>query len=198
MDKTVEIVILAMIAAFLGLRLYAVLGRRAEHEEEVIQGRRPAEAPRVPGGEAADRAPQPVRMPIAGVTPAIERGLREIAAADFFQGFFTTALQADELVLAVRFQRPRRSAYAKFKHPASGYAMAGVFLADLGAAGLRVAVTGAAGGVFRWAEAEAAWAAGRAAPELDHPDLLDDIHAPARYRGHLARLMFEQALRDLA
>lgn len=81
MDKTVEIVILAMIAAFLGLRLYSVLGRRAEHEEEVIQGRRPAETPRAPAGEA-ERPLQPVRMPIAGVTPAIERGLREIAAAD--------------------------------------------------------------------------------------------------------------------
>jgi predicted lipid-binding transport protein (Tim44 family) len=81
-DKTVEIVILAMIAAFLGLRLYSVLGRRAEHEEEVIQGPRPAEAPRVAGGEAAERGQAPVRMPVAGVTPAIERGLREIAAAD--------------------------------------------------------------------------------------------------------------------
>ena len=39
MDKTVEIVILAMVAAFLGLRLYSVLGRRAEHEEEIIPGR---------------------------------------------------------------------------------------------------------------------------------------------------------------
>lgn len=82
MDKTVEIVILAMIAAFLGLRLYSVLGRRAEHEEEVIQGPRPTEAPRMAGTEAADRGPAPVRMPVAGVTPAIERGLREIAAAD--------------------------------------------------------------------------------------------------------------------
>ena len=35
----VEIVILAMIAAFLGLRLYSVLGRRAEHEEEPIPTR---------------------------------------------------------------------------------------------------------------------------------------------------------------
>ena len=34
-----EIVILAMIAAFLGLRLYSVLGRRAEHEEESIPNR---------------------------------------------------------------------------------------------------------------------------------------------------------------
>lgn len=80
-DKTVEIVILAMIAAFLGLRLYSVLGRRAEHEEEVIQGPRP-ETPRVAAGEGADRGPAAVRMPLPGVTPAIERGLREIAAAD--------------------------------------------------------------------------------------------------------------------
>ena len=36
---TFQIVILALIAAFLGLRLYSVLGRRAEHEEEPIQGR---------------------------------------------------------------------------------------------------------------------------------------------------------------
>jgi predicted lipid-binding transport protein (Tim44 family) len=81
-DKTVEIVILAMIAAFLGLRLYSVLGRRAEHEEEVIQGPRPADAPRATPGDAADRGAIPARMPVPGVTPAIERGLREIAAAD--------------------------------------------------------------------------------------------------------------------
>ena len=82
MDKTVEIVILAMIAAFLGLRLYSVLGRRAEHEEEVIQGPRPAESPRVIGSDVAERNLAPARMPVPGVTPAIERGLRDIAAAD--------------------------------------------------------------------------------------------------------------------
>lgn len=84
MDNTVEIVILAMIAAFLGLRLYSVLGRRAEHEEEPIQGRFEGKS-----GEPAPRAvdlgqPRPAQPPklIPGVTPAIERGLREIAAAD--------------------------------------------------------------------------------------------------------------------
>lgn len=92
---TVEIVILAMIAAFLGLRLYSVLGRRAEHEEETIQGRfegnpgqngapRPV-APARDTREAADRAqagqpPRQREVPVA--TPSVERGLREIAAAD--------------------------------------------------------------------------------------------------------------------
>jgi predicted lipid-binding transport protein (Tim44 family) len=79
-----EIVILAMIAAFLGLRLYSVLGRRAEHEEEPIPHR-------FDGGDAA-KAPKPVLPPgqqtarpqreLAGYPPATERGVREIAAAD--------------------------------------------------------------------------------------------------------------------
>jgi predicted lipid-binding transport protein (Tim44 family) len=91
-DKTVEIVILAMIAAFLGLRLYSVLGRRAEHEEEPIPGRldSPGEAkpaPRVTPSPKTDLAPSAGLVPlprqlVPGVTPAIERGLREIAAAD--------------------------------------------------------------------------------------------------------------------
>ncbi|MEP7222461.1 MAG: Tim44/TimA family putative adaptor protein [Novosphingobium sp.] len=86
---TVEIVILAMIAAFLGLRLYSVLGRRAEHEEEPIQARFDASEtkslPRGPALRAADRPVQaavPGERELAGVLPIAERGLNEIAAAD--------------------------------------------------------------------------------------------------------------------
>ncbi|MEO5587010.1 MAG: Tim44/TimA family putative adaptor protein [Novosphingobium sp.] len=86
---TVEIVILAMIAAFLGLRLYSVLGRRAEHEEEPIQGRFEAPKTGVPGqpaprgpDRAADRTQPPPRRELPAVVPAVERGLRDIAAAD--------------------------------------------------------------------------------------------------------------------
>lgn len=92
---TPEIVILAMIAAFLGLRLYSVLGRRAEHEEEPIQGRfegrqdRPGSprvpAPLKPDAKAeergrAEQAPRPRELPLA--PPGAERGLAEIANAD--------------------------------------------------------------------------------------------------------------------
>lgn len=90
---TPEIVILAMIAAFLGLRLYSVLGRRAEHEEEPIQGRfearqgRPGASrlPAQPDAKAEERArtdqtPRPREMPLA--PPSVERGLAEIAGAD--------------------------------------------------------------------------------------------------------------------
>lgn len=91
---TVEVVILAMIAAFLGLRLYAVLGRRAEHEEETIQGRIDTKgeagtaAPRAPAQRAPERVGAPAalpgvrELPLPGVLPAAERGLREIATAD--------------------------------------------------------------------------------------------------------------------
>lgn len=88
---TVEIVILAMIAAFLGLRLYSVLGRRAEHEEEPIAGRfegkaEAGQAPHAPAPQRAeDRAPlqpYPGRREYPSATPMVERGLREIAAAD--------------------------------------------------------------------------------------------------------------------
>ncbi|MCX7863862.1 MAG: Tim44/TimA family putative adaptor protein [Novosphingobium sp.] len=86
----VEIVILAMIAAFLGLRLYSVLGRRAEHEEEPIQGRFDAPsakgaATRAPAPAPADEAPvvyPGLRREYPSDNPGVERGLREIAAAD--------------------------------------------------------------------------------------------------------------------
>ncbi len=86
MDKTVEIVIIAMVAAFLGLRLYSVLGRRAEHEEQPLPPRfEPKEpqsnAPRTPLAEAGNTGAVPKIM-VPGVTPAIERGIREISAAD--------------------------------------------------------------------------------------------------------------------
>ena len=80
-----EIIILAAIAAFLGLRLYSVLGQRADHEEEHVPNRfepkdetpRPAAMPR------AVAQPKPQRDPkLEGVLPAVERGVREIAAAD--------------------------------------------------------------------------------------------------------------------
>ena len=87
MDKTVEIVILAMVAAFLGLRLYAVLGRRAEHEEQPRLEPK-LDAPRKPAPDLPDRGPDrngvagPPRALVPGVTPAIERALKELALAD--------------------------------------------------------------------------------------------------------------------
>ncbi len=123
---------------------------------------------------------------------------RELPAEAYFTGMFSTALDADEIVTAVHFAIPLRSAYAKFGHPATGYAMAGVYAADFGGGDLRVAVTGATACACRWPAAEAAWQQGLGTASFEQPDLLDDMHAPAAYRAQLARLMFEQALQSLA
>lgn len=81
---------------------------------------------------------------------------REIGADEFFQGMFTTALEPDELVVALRFPVPEKAGYAKMRNPASRYVLTGVFVAK-GPAGVRVVVNGAGPGVFRQAEMEAAW-----------------------------------------
>ncbi|MBB3034781.1 Tim44/TimA family putative adaptor protein [Alteriqipengyuania lutimaris] len=81
-----EIVILAMIAVFLGLRLYSVLGRRAEHEEEPVPHRFEGKDPR-----GASQAPQNAQAPARAVTeqeakpdvlPVVERGVQSILSAD--------------------------------------------------------------------------------------------------------------------
>jgi len=78
-----EIVILAMVAGFLGLRLYSVLGRRAEHEEEQPI---PARFERAEE-RADDTAERRNVLPAALVkrreaVTANEAGVRAIAAAD--------------------------------------------------------------------------------------------------------------------
>lgn len=120
------------------------------------------------------------------------------AADDFFQGMFATALVDGELITRVGFAIPQQSAYAKFRHPASRYAIVGVYVARH-AAGWRVAVTGAGPGVFRWTEAEAALAAGADTSGLvmAADDLNSDIHASADYRAHLCGVMLKQALASL-
>lgn len=78
-----EIVILAMIAAFLGMRLYSVLGQRAEHEEEVIPNRYDANEKQA----TIDARPQPAAPVIdlprnPNLHPSVEQGVRAIAAVD--------------------------------------------------------------------------------------------------------------------
>lgn len=73
-----------MIAAFLGMRLYSVLGRKAEHEEEMVTSRfesveetKSSPATALPTAETAR-----TERVLAGFAPAIEQGLREISSAD--------------------------------------------------------------------------------------------------------------------
>jgi carbon-monoxide dehydrogenase medium subunit len=153
------------------------------------------------GGSLANNDPAadyPAAVLALGAT--IVTNTRQIAADDFFQGMFTTALEPGELLTGIRLPVPAKCGYAKMKNPASRYSMAGVFVAK-GPAGLRVAVNGAGPGVFRVAAMEQALAAnwspdavaGIAVPA---DDLNSDIHASAEYRAHLVTVMAKRAVAD--
>ncbi|MCA7118505.1 MAG: xanthine dehydrogenase family protein subunit M [Acidibrevibacterium sp.] len=153
------------------------------------------------GGSLANNDPSACYpAAVLALGAVIKTNKRAIKADDFFQGMFTTALEPDELITAVEFPLPvEKSAYEKFRQPASRYAMVGVFVAK-GPAGVRVAVTGAGqGGVFRVPEMEAAlaksWSPDAIAAIKVSPDGLNsDIHGSAAYRAHLITVMARRAV----
>ncbi len=123
---------------------------------------------------------------------------RSIGADAFFTGLFQTALDDGELITEIAFPIPLRAGYAKFRHPASRYALVGVFVAQFPDA-VRVAVTGAGPCVFRAAEMETALSksftpetAGRVA--IKAGDLNSDLFASAEYRAHLVTVMAKRAV----
>jgi carbon-monoxide dehydrogenase medium subunit len=139
---------------------------------------------------------------VLGLDAVVVTTKRELAADKFFQGLFSTALGDGEIVVRVEFPLPKKAAYSKFHHPASGFAMAGVFIAQT-AGGVRVAVTGAGPGVFRWKEAEAALAkslkpAALESLKLDSSSFNHDIHADREYRANLVRVMAKRAAAKLS
>lgn len=125
---------------------------------------------------------------------------RRIAADDYFTGMFSTALEEGEIVTAVEFPIPKRSAYAKFNQPASRFALTGAFVTQAADGAVRVAITGASNnGVFRWSEAEAALSANFSATALAglsvaDDDMISDLHGTAAYRANLVKVMTGRAV----
>jgi carbon-monoxide dehydrogenase medium subunit len=135
---------------------------------------------------------------VLGLGATVHTSKRKIAADDFFLGMFTTALEADEILVAISFPIPEKAGYAKMKNPASRYVMAGAFVSK-GPMGVRVAINGAAACVFRQAEMEAAlsanWSPEAVAGIKQDPDGLNsDIHGSAEYRAHLVTVMAKRAV----
>ncbi|TDE40782.1 FAD binding domain-containing protein [Antarcticimicrobium sediminis] len=152
------------------------------------------------GGSLANNDPSacyPAAALASGAT--IVTNTREIAADDYFQGMFTTALDEGEIITGVRFPVPEAANYQKFEQPASRFALVGVFVAKYGA-GVRVAVTGASEeGVFRWSEAEQALDhdfRSDALMDLDiNPDnMIGDMHGSKAYRAHLVKVLTKRAV----
>jgi carbon-monoxide dehydrogenase medium subunit len=153
------------------------------------------------GGSVANNDPAacyPSALLALGATVHTDR--RAIAADDFFQGMFATALQAGELITSVSFPIPQKAAYAKFRQPASRFALVGVFVAQSGS-GARVAITGAGNGVFRHAGLEAALSKSftpeaAAGVAVDSSELNADLHASKAYRAHMISVQTQRAVKQ--
>ena len=152
------------------------------------------------GGSLANNDPAacyPAAALASGAT--VITNSREIAADDFFDGMFTTALEEGEIITAVTFPIPEAAAYVKFEQPASRFALCGVFVARY-ADGVRVAVTGVSeDGVYRWTEAETALSAEFSDAALEDlevsPDgMMSDLHGSAAYRANLVKVLARRAV----
>jgi aerobic carbon-monoxide dehydrogenase medium subunit len=152
------------------------------------------------GGSVANNDPAacyPSAVLASGATVVTNK--RKIAADDYFQGLFTTALQEGEFITEVTFPIPQKAAYVKFNQPASRFALTGVFVAKF-ASGVRVGVTGAGNdGVFRWKEAEAALSANFSAAAIsgltvDAGGMNTDLHGSAAYRANLVKVLTGRAV----
>ena len=111
---------------------------------------------------------------------------------------FQTALEPDEIVLAVRFPIPDAAGYAKFRSQASRFALVGAFVARFGGT-VRAAITGAGPVVFRSGDIEDALAANFSPDALARisiapSGLNSDIHADSEYRAHLVVVMARRAV----
>ena len=153
------------------------------------------------GGSIANNDPAadyPAGLLALGAT--VKTNKRSISADDFFKGLFTTALADGEIITAVSFPIPAKAGYAKFPHPASRFALTGVFVAKTKGGDVRVAVTGASqSGVMRVAAMESALKANWSAGALDTiqipaAGLLADIHGSADYRANLIKVMAQRAV----
>ena len=153
------------------------------------------------GGSVANNDPAAdYPSAVLGLGATVITDKRRIAADDYFQGMFTTALEPGELLVAIEFPIPEKAGYAKMRNPASRYVMAGVFVAKT-KDGVRVVVNGAGPGVFRQTDMEQALSANWspdavAGIKQASEGLNSDIHGSAEYRAHLVSVMAKRAVTD--
>ena len=129
-------------------------------------------------------------------------GTREIAAADFFQGFFTTSLEPDEMLTEIRVPKMNGAGWSfqKFNRRAQDWAIVGVAawrrgnesgvgLVNMGAT--PVLATSVANAIS--SGASVADAAELAATDADPQK---DLNASVEYRVHLAKVLVRRALEE--
>lgn len=147
----------------------------------------------------------------AELTLVRQGGRRTLPIGEFLVDALTTALQPGELLTEIRLPAlPARSgtAYVKYPHPASGYAVVGVAaVLALDAQGrcsdVRVGITGASSKAYRARAVEQALAgqapteqniAAAAERAAEGVEMNSDLFASAEYRAHLTRVFARRAL----
>lgn len=157
------------------------------------------------GGSLAHADPS-ADYPAAALALGVEfviRGMggeRTVHADDMFQGMFESAVQPGELLTHIRIPATiQASAYEKFRHPASHYAVVGVAVARHASGEVRAAYTGAAERAHRLTRLEDAVKGGNHAPTglVNASDLLGDRFASAEYRAHLVDVLSARAIKRL-
>jgi aerobic carbon-monoxide dehydrogenase medium subunit len=137
---------------------------------------------------------------VLALNATVNTNKRSIKADDFFKGLFSTALEDGEIITSVSFPVPSRAGYSKMRHPASRFALTGVFVARGRTGDVRVAATGASqNGVMRVPAIEAALKVNFSSAALNNvaistDGLLADIHGSAAYRANLIRVMAQRAV----
>src|SRR5664279_5830026 len=153
------------------------------------------------GGSIANNDPAadfPAAVLALGAT--VKTNKRSIAADDFFKGLFTTALADGEIITQVVFPIAAKAGYSKFPHPASRFALTGVFVVKTKSGDVRVAATGASqSGVMRVPAIEAALKANWSAWAVDSvkisaDGLMSDIQGSSDYRANLIKVMAQRAV----
>lgn len=139
---------------------------------------------------------------VLGLGATVITNRRRIPADAFFKALYETALEPGEILTRIDFPIPEVATYAKFRSPASRYAVAAVFVSRAGST-VRAAVTGASSaGVFRAQPIEAALTqdfgpASIVDCRIDPSMMLDDLNGSPQYRANLVLVMARRAMENL-
>src|SRR6266481_662580 len=136
-------------------------------------------------------------------------GRRTVKAADFFVEMMQSAVQPNEILREIRLPvTPKSVAYGKFAQKASGFAIAGVaVLVNKQARTASIGITGVSAKPYRATAVEKQLQGKELSAELiraasskaaDGIDPLNDIHASAEFRAHLAQVQCRRALERAA
>lgn len=151
-------------------------------------------------GDPASDLPTVLRALDATFVAQGPGGTRQIAAADFFVGFFDTALADNEILTEVHVPKTGGAgwSYIKFRQRALDWATVGVAAVVNG--GAKIAFTNMGQTPIRASAAEAAFASGgaqaAAAVAAEGTDPPSDQAASADFRRHLAQILTRRALEE--